>query len=88
MMVNMMRSMKIFKDEKRKLVMVLEHVRIIKCCGKNYWYKDKIGYVYDVYDQSEEDYLVCGTWNLIMKCDCEIVHDDKYEYNEEYEEFG
>jgi len=59
-------------------------VRIIKCSNKNWWYNDKIGEIFDVLMEEEDDYddYVVANYvsnkNSIDKADCEIVEDCKY----------
>ena len=50
-------------------------VKIIKCSNENYWYKDKIGETFDVYDVIQGDYrLKVGLRAfLVLKEDVEII---------------
>ena len=52
-------------------------VKIIKCSGENYWYKDSIGEEYDIYVNG--DFRLTTDSKYINMQDCEIVTEAKDE---------
>jgi hypothetical protein len=53
-------------------------VKIIKCSGNEYWYKDKIGKVYKVKKYNDSDYILKSNKRLIIKqYDCIVIKPEK-----------
>lgn len=53
-------------------------IKITRCSKPTYWYADAIGYVYEVTDELENEYLVmkCPTVAYyVLKQDCQIFEE-------------
>jgi hypothetical protein len=48
-------------------------VRITKCSGEGYWYKHKVGEVFEIEGEDCDDYKVIGGVYWIEKKDCERI---------------
>ena len=58
-------------------------VKIVKCCDNLYWYKEKIGKIFEV-KKSGNNYVCLDEVSLIDKEDCKIVEDDTRENTHQY----